>query len=149
VFKKTEGSVELAGVGVPQRGHVIVLAPDGWRGLASGPRGAAFVPTARAPAVGDPGGVANGPDGGIIGAPRPGAKEGEPGVVCCNVAPQLRQNFIPGGFSPRHAPQITDNPAPGPGVCAVGGGASALPQFRQNDEPTGLWWPQLEQRSID
>ena len=134
----------VEGVGVPQRGHVIVLAPDGWRGA----DGAAFVPTASAAAAGEPG-VANGPEGGTIGAPRPGAKDGDPGVVCWSVAPQLRQNFIPGGFSPRHAPQITDNPAAGPGVCAVGGGAIALPQFKQNDDPGGLWWPQLEQRSID
>lgn len=126
---------------MPQRGHVIVLAPEAWRG-------AAFVPTASAGAAGELGGVANGP-GGIIGAPSAGANEGDPGVVCCKVAPQLRQNFIPGGFSPRQAPQITDNPAGTAGVCPVGGGASAVPQFKQNDDPGGLWWPHVEQRSID
>ena len=89
-------------------------------------------------------GVASGPPGAIIGAPMAGACAGEPGVVCCSVAPQLRQNFMPGGFSPRHAPQMTGNPAAWAGVC-VGGGASALPQFKQNDDPGGLWWPQAEQ----
>lgn len=83
-----------------------------------------------------PGGDASGPGGAIIGAP-PAANDGEPGVVCARVAPQLRQNFMPGGFSPRQAPHFTSNPALGAGV--VGGGAIALPQFRQNDEPIGLW----------
>jgi hypothetical protein len=84
------------------------------------------------------------PPGAIIGAPVAGACAGEPGEVC-SVAPQLRQNFIPAGFSPRHAPQMAGNPPAGAGVC-VGGGASALPQFKQNDDPGGLWWPQAEQR---
>jgi hypothetical protein len=104
------------------------------------------------------GGVAKAPPGGIpgggaiIGAPTPGgpeggAKAGDPGVVAASDAPQLRQNFIPGGFSPRQLPQITGNPAPPPGVCA-GAADSAVPQFKQNDDPGGLWWPQAEQRSI-
>ncbi len=63
-----------------------------------------------------------------------------------SAAPQLRQNFIPAGFSPRHVVQMTTgNPDPAPGV-AVGGGTSAVPQFKQNDDPGGLWWPQAEQR---
>jgi hypothetical protein len=111
-------------------------------------------------------GVANGPGGGmpgdaigggaigggaigggaIIGAPTAGANAGDPGVVASD-APQLRQNFMPGGFSPRHEPQMTGNPAAPAGVCA-GAAASAVPQFKQNDDPGGLWWPQAEQRSI-
>jgi hypothetical protein len=153
------------GVGVPQRGHAIVDGVEDGRGDASGPRG---MPPPPVPAPITGGGVANGPAGGIIGAPIPGAKgsapptraappeggaecrsnAGEPGVVACNAPPQLRQNFIPAGFSPRHEGQITGNPAACAGVC-VGGGASALPQLRQNDDPGGLWWPQDEQRSID
>jgi hypothetical protein len=158
------------GVGVPQRGHDTVDGRPARGGDASGPRGAKPGPPAPVPtpicggapigcatggaingpdgaAIGD--GVANGPAGGAtIGAPSGGANAGEPGVVC-SAAPQLRQNFIPGGFSPRHDPQmIAGNPPLGAGVC-VGGGASALPQFRQNDDPGGLWWPQDEQRSID
>lgn len=67
--------------------------------------------------------------------------------------PQLRQNFIPGGFSPRHAGQIVGNPGPEPGVWAKACGADAvgaseLPQFRQNDEPAGLSWPHIEQRIV-
>ncbi len=31
--------------------------------------------------------------------------------------PHDRQNFMPGGFSPRQTPQITGNPALGAGVC--------------------------------
>jgi hypothetical protein len=62
-------------------------------------------------------------------------------------APQLRQNFIPCGFSPRHAGQIMGTI----GATATTGGAataaaSALPQFRQNDAPGRLSWPQAEQR---
>ena len=64
--------------------------------------------------------------------------------------PQLRQNFIPGGFSPRHTPQMAGNPGGGVGVCPYAGGATAgaseLPQLRQNDDPAGLSWPHIEQR---
>jgi hypothetical protein len=56
--------------------------------------------------------------------------------------PQLRQNFIPTGFSPLQVGQITGNPGTTTGVCA----ASPLPQFRQNAAPTGLSWPHAEQR---
>jgi hypothetical protein len=62
-----------------------------------------------------------------------------------SAVPQLLQNFIPGGFSPRHAPQIVGNPADGPGVCACTAG-SELPQFKQNAEFGGLSWPHIEQR---
>ena len=149
------------GVAVPQRGHWIVAAPgsDGrppdevaigtaLGGDAFGPLGGENaglgVDNGTGDAIGPPGG------GAIIGAPTAGANDGEPGVVWPSVAPQLRQNFIPGGFSPRHEPQITiapGNPAPGAGVDA-GAAASAVPQFKQNDDPGGLWCPQAEQRSI-
>jgi hypothetical protein len=116
-----------------------MLAPGGGRG--------AVIPAVGAPPRG--GGVTNGPGAGINGAPAPMPPiAGEPGVVWPSVAPQLRQNFMPAGFSPRQAPQITGNPAP-PGEVCVGGGAIAVPQFKQNDDPGGLWWPQAEQRSID
>jgi hypothetical protein len=82
--------------------------------------------------------------GAIIGAPTAGACAGAPGVVCASAAPQDRQNFMPGGFSPWHTAQIMGNPPPGAGVGAAA--ASALPQFRQNDDPGGLSWPQTEQR---
>jgi hypothetical protein len=85
------------------------------------------------------GGDAIGPGGAII---PPGTCE-----AFASALPQLRQNFIPGGFSPRQVVQITGNPAPAPGVCA-GAAANAVPQFKQNDDPGGLWWPQAEQRSI-
>jgi hypothetical protein len=116
--------------------------------VAIGPEGAEAKPG---------GGVANGPGGGIrgppgggaiIGAPTAGANDGAPGVVCASAAPQLRQNFIPGGFSPRHEGQITGNPPAAAGVGAGAAAASAVPQFKQNDDPGGLWWPQAEQRSI-
>jgi hypothetical protein len=101
-------------------------------------------------AIGPPGdGGIYGPGGGdIIGAPTAGPTGFIAGVVGCSasVAPQLRQNFMLPGFSPRHCAQMTvGNPDDGGGV-AVAGGASAVPQFRQNDEPGGLWWPQAEQR---
>jgi hypothetical protein len=63
--------------------------------------------------------------------------------------PQSRQNFMPGAFSPRHDGQNTappGNPVPATGVCCWTAGAIALPQFKQNDEPGGLSWPQTEQR---
>jgi len=110
-------------VGVTQRGHVIVAAAGVTRcGCGAGPPG-------------------------IIGAPPT-----EGGDIACavgimaNVAPQLRQNFIPLGFSPRHCAQMTAGNPPLGGGVAVGGGASAVPQFKQNDEPGGLWWPQATQR---
>ena len=129
---------------------MIVLPPAETRGAAEG--GEAIGPPG-AFAIGIGAGVANGPGGGmpppggdIIGAPTagPGANAG---AALASDAPQLRQNFIPGGFSPRQLPQITGNPPPPPGVCA-GAAASAVPQFKQNDDPGGLWWPQAEQRSI-
>ena len=48
------------------------------------------------------------------GAPYAGAD----GWVAASAAPQDRQNFMPGGFSPRHTLQITGagNPAGGAGV---------------------------------
>ena len=127
------------GVGVAQRGHVIVL-----------PAGVGRGDTTDGEAIGPPGaGAISGPGAGdIIGAPTAGPNGFIAGVVGCiaSVAPQLRQNFMLPGFSPRHCAQMTvGNPDAGGGV-AVGGGASAVPQFKQNDEPGGLWWPQAEQR---
>jgi hypothetical protein len=121
------------GVDVPHRGHVIIPPPDG-----------------RAGATTTGGGTIAGADGGaIIGAPPSGAPimgappsiAGDPGVVWPKLVPHERQNFIPGGFSPRHTVQITGNPDAATGVCA-----RALPQLRQNDDPGGLSWPQTEQR---
>jgi hypothetical protein len=62
-----------------------------------------------------------------------------------NALPQLRQYFMPGGFSPRHSAQteIPGNPDGTAGVCA-----RELPQFRQNDDPPGLSWPHIEQRIV-
>lgn len=97
-----------------------------------------------------------------IGGPMPGAPYGGgapggaiigPTPLVESAPPQLRQNFIPGGFSPRHAGQIVGNPGPPPGVWAKACGAdpvgaNELPQFRQNDEPAGLSWPHIEQRIV-
>ncbi len=129
--------------GMPGGGAIIGAPTPG------GPAGGA---NAGAPG-GEPGGAnAGAPGGGGANAGAPGgepggANAGAPGVVPASAAPQLRQNFIPGGFSPRQVVQITGNPAPAPGVCA-GAAANAVPQFKQNDDPGGLWWPQAEQRSI-
>jgi hypothetical protein len=108
------------GVEVPHRGHVIVL------------------PCTRA-AIGIGAGVASGPGGGIadgmpgsgigIGAPWPGAVGAIgsgaigsgigaiAGVIGPSADPHARQNFMPGGFSPWHTPQMMGNPALGAGVC--------------------------------
>jgi hypothetical protein len=100
------------------------------------------------------GGIIGAPAGGIIGPPGAAPGMPPPGKVlggAASAAPQLRQNFIPGGFWPWHTPQITGNP-PAPGeVWTDGGGAagaadSELPQLRQNDDPAGLSWPHIEQR---
>jgi hypothetical protein len=65
-----------------------------------------------------------------IGPPPIGAAIGPPpytgvgaiagGTPAASALPQLRQNFIPGGFSPRHAPHtmIAGNPGDCIGVCA-------------------------------
>ena len=76
----------------------------------------------------------------IIGAPCTG--------VPASPVPQARQNFMPGGFSPRQVGQITGNPGAACGVWNPGDatGASELPQLRQNDDPGGLSWPHIEQR---
>jgi hypothetical protein len=86
--------------------------------------------------------VARGPAGGMPGI-APGCGVGA--VAACSDVPQLRQNRIPGGFSPRQAGQIAGNPAPVAGVFAAPA-ASAVPQFKQNDDPGGLSWPHIEQR---
>jgi hypothetical protein len=86
--------------------------------------------------------------GGTPGAPRPGAPITGIADDAVSALPQLRQNFMPGGFSPRHTPQIVGNPGGGAGVWpwAWGPAANELPQFRQNDDPAGLSWPHIEQR---
>jgi hypothetical protein len=137
---------------VPHRGHAIVL-PCGARGAAAGGSGAG--PGAIGIGIGGigigpdgigigiaPGGIGIGPDG--IGAP-PSDPMPPIAPICADASavPQLRQNFIPGGFSPRHDGQITGNPPLATGVFAW---VSALPQLRQNDDPGGLSWPQTEQR---
>ena len=149
-----------SGVGVPQRGHVIdepCALGVGAGGYAVGPWGATWVgpagaagsgvtngPGAGIPPRGDPtGGLAIGPPGGmpIGGAMRGGGAPAWPP----SALPQLRQNFMPGGFSPRQTPHTLGNPGAPEGVCA-NDGASELPQFRQNDDPDGLSWPHIEQR---
>jgi hypothetical protein len=122
------------GVAVPHRGHSAVFAGDD--GRATGGGGSAAGVIIGGAAIGGP----------IIGAPPIGG--GALGAAAASPLPQLRQNFMPGGFSPRHVPQITGNPGDDGGVCpyAGGGADSALPQFRQNDDPAGLSWPQIEQR---
>jgi hypothetical protein len=81
---------------------------------------------------------------------------GDPVLAGWSGLPQLRQNFIPGGFSPRHTPhtEMPGNPCAGGGVCAKACAPDEptdptdreLPQFRQNDDPAGLSWPHFEQR---
>lgn len=81
--------------------------------------------------------------GGPIGPPN----AGDPGLGCASALPQLRQNLIPGGFSPWHTPH-TETPG---NLCHAGGVcpcARELPQFRQNDAPDGLSWPHFEQRIV-
>lgn len=106
-------------------------------------------------------GVANGPGGGMP-APIPGAPTdggdaiGPAGAIMPagtlltppeSALPQLRQNFMPGGLSPRHTLQVfaVGNRWGGAGVCP-NADASELPQLRQNDDPAGLSWPHTEQR---
>jgi hypothetical protein len=57
---------------------------------------------------------------------------------------------MPGGFSPRHTPQMLGNPGAADGVCAkaCGPAVNELPQFKQNDDPGGLSWPHIEQRIV-
>jgi hypothetical protein len=88
-------------------------------------------------------------DAGLTGVPN----AGEPARDCRSALPQLRQNFMPGGFSPRHAAHtdMPGNPGGDAGVCPKACAAevpevSELPQFRQNEAPTGLSWPHFKQR---
>ncbi len=85
------------GVEVAHRGHVIVL-PD--TGTITGRAGGGAMAC---------GGGGN-PCPGAVGPVPIGGSDG-------SADPQARQNFIPGGFSPRHTPQMTGNPALGAGVC--------------------------------
>lgn len=152
------------GVAVPHRGHVIVRSPEGalgvpgigtlWGGTLGGIVGGRSAcelgrgTDAIGIGIGPPGipysggggacgGDAIGPDG----ASMPGCD------AFWSALPQLRQNFMLGGFSPRHTPQTlgVGNPWGRAGVCP-NAGANELPQLRQNDDPGGLSWPHIEQR---
>jgi hypothetical protein len=96
------------------------------------------------PIPGPGGGIGGIGPGGGIGGIGPGG-----GVaIALRALPQLRQNFMPGGFSPRQTEHRLGNPWAGGGVWPKAGaaGASELPQFKQNDDPGGLSWPHIEQR---
>ncbi len=134
-------------------GKAIAVAAIGIALIGGGAIGGGAMPGA--PYAGGGGPIPGAPYAGPVpGAPYPGGAIGggtSPGDDMPSAPPQLRQNFMPGGFSPRHAPQIVGNPGPGAGVWAkaCGGdaaGARELPQLRQNDEPAGLSWPHIEQR---
>jgi hypothetical protein len=63
-----------------------------------------------------------------------------PGDEAWSTVPQLRQNRIDGGFSVRHAGQVTSNPPGGPGVefASGAGPTNEVPQLRQKPAPGGL-----------
>ena len=113
-------------------GDTLGICPGDPCGDASGPP-SMFAPMPGAPIAG---GDAFGPDGATM-----------PGDDVLSALPQLRQNFIPGGFSPRQTLQTlgVGNPWGRAGVCP-NAGANELPQLRQNDDPGGLSWPHIEQR---
>jgi hypothetical protein len=169
----------LTGVCVPQRGHAIVLlegagfagagcgaARGPGIGIGIGGPGIGIAPGIGGPDIGiapgiggpgiGPGGIGPMLGGAIIGAPPIGAIIGAPngdgaaGGMLASPLPQLRQNFMPGGFSPRHEGQIVGNPEAEGGVCPYAGGGvdNELPQLRQNDDPAGLSWPHIEQRIV-
>jgi hypothetical protein len=133
----TVGSAGLLPIpGMPPSGPYAGTAPGGGVGDPIGPEG---IPDSAAPS-----GLGVGPGRGRpIGVPNAGA----PGLVTGSALPQLRQNFMPSGFSPRHTTQMPGNPGAGGGVCATAC-ARELPQFRQNDDPVGLSWPHIEQRIV-
>lgn len=124
------GYAAVGGITVGEDATIPIAPPDGG-GIIGAP-----------PCGGMPAGGTIGP----AGAPPPGSVAG----LAASAAPHARQNFIPGGFSPRQTPQITGNPAAAGGVWTNGGAAGAadneLPQLRQNDDPAGLSWPHIEQR---
>ena len=117
------------GVEVPHRGHVIVVA----LGRTGATVGGAGVPNGTAP------GMFAGMLGSGVGIGALDATITAGGSA--SDAPHDRQNFMPGGLSPRQTLQMMGNPPPAAGVCWMAG-ASALPQFKQNDDPNGLSWPQ-------
>jgi hypothetical protein len=98
---------------------------------------------------------ASGPAGAGIGAGIAGVAigciAGPAGCALASEVPQLRQNRMPGAFSPRHDGQITGNPPAGAGVLfgAPPLATSEVPQFKQNAAPGGLSWPQFAQRIPD
>jgi hypothetical protein len=112
------------------------------------PIGPGGMPGIGPPSIGPPAmGLGSGP-GRPIGPP----DAGDPAPVDASELPQLRQNFMPGGFSPWHTPhtEMPGNPCAEGGVCAKACAPedSELPQFRQNDDPAGLSWPHFEQRIV-
>ena len=122
---------------MPQRGHAAVAGIAGPLGRGGGGGGVLNGPGAGMPPRAG-GGDDGGPSGMIVG---PGAG------IALSELPQLRQNFMYAGFSPRHIGQMAGNPCAAAGVCIGGGGAAIeLPQFKQNDDPAGLSWPHKEQR---
>jgi hypothetical protein len=103
-------NANAAGVAPLHRGHwTLPLAPGGAVGMPAWPPtigGGGSGPGGSGPPIGPP-----------IGGPIPIA--GDPGVVTPpSTVPQLRQNFMPGGFSPRHVGHMTGNPGGAVGVCA-------------------------------
>lgn len=151
----TVGSGSPAIHGVPPSGPYAGTAPTGgpagdppdgippigpdWSPV-SGPAGNPPIGPDGIPGIGPPSGAGVGP-----GLPIGPAYAGRPALVPGSALPQLRQNFIPGGFSPRQAPhtEVLGNPCAGPGVCPKACALedpmeSELPQFRQNDDPAGL-----------
>jgi hypothetical protein len=123
------------GVAVPQRGHEIMPPPAARAMEAAGPT-AASGDGSGADATG-PGGISpgavdgNGPPGGMPGIAAPGGPPSAPGIGsapsdgggmggCAMSAPQLRQNFMPIGFSPWQLVQIVvaGNALGGGAVCA-------------------------------
>jgi hypothetical protein len=68
--------------------------------------------------AGDSGPGGGMPGGGMPGGGMPGAAIGGPGGCTGSALPQLRQNFMPGGLSPRQTGHWVGNPGGGAGVGA-------------------------------
>jgi hypothetical protein len=130
------------GVAVPHRGQLIVLPSAAGARLSE--RGAREGSSCDGAIAGAYAGAIIGAGAGTGWLPKLARGPAAAADDCASDAPQLRQNFMPGGFSPRHIWQIVGNPAAGAGVCAAE--ARALPQFKQNDAPGRLSWPHTEQR---
>lgn len=147
--RTTAGGVTLVGV-IPSEtggGDGDIGGMAGFSGAGKPPLGSDDMPGI-GPRVGLGAGTGTGPGTGIgPGGPIGPPNAGDPGLGCASALPQLRQNLIPGGFSPWHTPH-TETPG---NLCHAGGVcpcARELPQFRQNDAPDGLSWPHFEQRIV-